>query len=183
MGDEEKEATEVAEKDAPETAEEETAPKEASEDAGTEETVETGEESETDQAGVVGEEGAEDGAGTVDESAEDADEPTEAEIRQAEFQAISSAETIAAVDSMSLLLDVMVPVTVDLGRTEMTINEIMKLGPGAVVKLDQPIGEPVEIRVNGELVGRGEVVVVDDQMGVQLTELCKPKKTSESQGE
>ena len=100
-------------------------------------------------------------------------------MRQAEFQPLTPGDTIASGDNINLLMDVTVPVTIDLGGTRMPLREVLALGPGSVVKLDRPLGEPVDIKVNGELVGRGEVVVVDDQFGVQVTELKKLQKAKE----
>lgn len=95
-------------------------------------------------------------------------------VQRAEFQALSEGRSGPAGDNMYLLLDVTVPVTCELGGTTMSLREILGLGPGSVVRLDRPLGEPVDILVNGERVGKGEVVVVDDQFGVRVTELVEP---------
>ena len=69
----------------------------------------------------------------------------------------------------------MVPVQVQvvLGRTSMPMTQLLKLGRGAVVELDRKVGEPVEIYVNNRLVARGEVVLVDERLGVTMTEIIK----------
>ncbi|MCK4546020.1 MAG: flagellar motor switch protein FliN [Candidatus Eisenbacteria sp.] len=95
-------------------------------------------------------------------------------VRRAEFQTLSSRGSPAVGDNMQLLMEVTVPVTVELGGTILPLREILELGPGSIVKLDRPLGEPVDILVNGEMVGRGEVVVVGDQFGIQVTELVDP---------
>ena len=69
---------------------------------------------------------------------------------------------------------VTVPLTVELGSTEMALREILSLGPGSVVSLNRQMGRPLDILVNGELVGRGEVVVVEEHFGVRVTELVRP---------
>lgn len=76
--------------------------------------------------------------------------------------------------SMDLLLDVELPVTVELGHTQMPIKNILELGVGSVVRLEKVAGEPVDIRVNGKLVARGEVVVVDENFGVRILGLIDP---------
>ncbi len=68
------------------------------------------------------------------------------------------------------LVDVAVEVSVELGRARVTLGEAMALGPGAVVPLDRTAGQPVDLLINGQLVARGEVVVVDDTYGLRITE-------------
>lgn len=75
------------------------------------------------------------------------------------------------VGSIELLQDVALELTVELGRTRMNIGEIMDLGQGSVIELDKMAGEPVDIRVNGVLLGSGEVIVLDDVFGVRVTRL------------
>jgi flagellar motor switch protein FliN/FliY len=70
-----------------------------------------------------------------------------------------------------LLLDVPLEVTVQLGRTRMTIHELLALGPGSVVELDKVAGEPLDIIINDRLVARGEAVVVNDKFGVRITDI------------
>lgn len=70
-----------------------------------------------------------------------------------------------------LLLDVPLEVSVELGRTRMTIQELLSLSPGSVVELDKVAGEPLDIVVNGRLVARGEAVVVNDKFGIRITDI------------
>lgn len=69
-----------------------------------------------------------------------------------------------------------IPVTVSaiLGRARMPVGELLKIGPGVLLELDRRVGEAVDIRVNDRLVARGEVVLVDDRLGVTMTEIVKP---------
>lgn len=76
--------------------------------------------------------------------------------------------------SMQLLRDVHLDVSVELGRTEMTVAEVLELTVGAVVELDRAARAPVDIRVNGTLLAKGEVVVVDDEYAVRVTEIIDP---------
>jgi flagellar motor switch protein FliN/FliY len=63
-----------------------------------------------------------------------------------------------------------------LGKTNMQVSQLLKLGRGAVVELDRKVGEPIDIYVNNRLVARGEVVVVEDRIGVTMTEIIKNDK-------
>jgi flagellar motor switch protein FliN/FliY len=75
---------------------------------------------------------------------------------------------------MSLVLNIGVELTVELGRTQMPIRDVLALGPGALLALDTLAGEPVNLRVNGTLIARGDVVVVDGNYGVRVIELVQP---------
>ena len=81
---------------------------------------------------------------------------------------------IAAGAGLDLLRDVVMEVTVELGRTRMTISELLSLSPGAVVELDRAAASPADLLVNGTLLARGEVVVVDEDFGIRITEIVGP---------
>lgn len=70
-----------------------------------------------------------------------------------------------------LLLDVPLEVMVQLGRTRLTIQELLTLGPGSVIELDKVAGEPLDIIINDRLVARGEAVVINDKFGVRITDI------------
>ena len=91
------------------------------------------------------------------------------------FAPLAPAEP-ARVDArrMNLLRDVMMGVSVELGRTRMTVRELLSLTPGAIVELDRAAGSPVDLLVNGTLMARGEVVVVDEEFAVRVTEIVAP---------
>jgi flagellar motor switch protein FliN len=93
------------------------------------------------------------------------------EVRRAEFQPLTPRAKSDSPGNLGRLMDVVVSITIELGSTEMPLGEVLELGSGAVVKLDRVVGDPVDILVNHELVGRGEVVVVDDYFGVRVTQL------------
>lgn len=84
----------------------------------------------------------------------------------------------AAQENLSLenVYDIPVQVTVVLGKTSMQVNQLLKLGRGAVIELDKKVGEAIDIFVNNRLVARGEVVVVEDRIGVTMTEIIKAEK-------
>ena len=73
----------------------------------------------------------------------------------------------------SAIYEVEVEVSAVLGTAYMQISQILKLGRGAVVELDRKVGEPIELRANEALVGRGEIVVIDDKLGVTMTEVIR----------
>ena len=72
---------------------------------------------------------------------------------------------------LARLHDVPVELTVEIGRTRMTIGETLNLGPGAIVSLNRLAGEPVDLLVNGTPIARGEVVVIDEEFGLRITEV------------
>jgi flagellar motor switch protein FliN/FliY len=80
--------------------------------------------------------------------------------------------TRAAAD-LEAVFDVPVKVSAVLGRARMEVGELLKLGPGAVLELDRKVGEAIDIYVNNRLVARGEVVLVEDKLGVTMTEIIK----------
>ncbi len=84
--------------------------------------------------------------------------------------------------NMALLLDVPLRVTVELGRARMLIKDVLNLCPGTIVELDKLAGEPVDILVNDRLLGRGEVVVVDEKFGVRVTEILAPEAVTRATG-
>ncbi|MDA8088469.1 MAG: flagellar motor switch protein FliN [Nitrospiraceae bacterium] len=75
---------------------------------------------------------------------------------------------------IDFLLDIPLEVTVELGNTRMLIRDLLQLGQGSVVELDKLAGEPLEVLVNGKLVARGEVVVINEKFGVRLTDIISP---------
>jgi len=76
--------------------------------------------------------------------------------------------------TLGFLLDVRISVSVEVGRVQMPVRQVMELGPGAVIELQRSASEPVEIHANGKCIGRGEIVVVGEQFGVRVTELGPP---------
>ncbi|HQP47454.1 MAG TPA: flagellar motor switch protein FliN [Spirochaetota bacterium] len=76
--------------------------------------------------------------------------------------------------NINLLLDVKLALTVELGRTTMLVKDILGLGEGSIIELDKLAGEPVDLLVNGKLIARGEVVVIDENFGVRVTDIVSP---------
>ena len=78
--------------------------------------------------------------------------------------------------ALDLLMDIELPIIIELGRTQMSLKRILELGPGAIVEMDRLAGEPVDILINGKVVARGEVVVVDENFGVRILSLVSPEE-------
>ncbi|HMO54572.1 MAG TPA: flagellar motor switch protein FliN, partial [Tepidiformaceae bacterium] len=83
--------------------------------------------------------------------------------------------------NIDLLSRLQMNVSVELGRTELTVAEGLGLGPGSVIELDRLAGEPVDIMVNDRLIARGEVVVVDENFGVRVVEVVRRTADAEEQ--
>ncbi|CRF34670.1 flagellar motor switch protein [Brachyspira suanatina] len=74
-------------------------------------------------------------------------------------------------NNIGLLMDVTINVTVELGRARLSIKEILSLGEGSIIELQKLAGEPVDLLVNGKLIAKGEVVVIDECFGVRVTDI------------
>jgi len=77
-------------------------------------------------------------------------------------------------NNMEMLMDVHIPVLVELGKTEMLMRDVLSLTPGAIIELDSLAGEPVKISVRGKIIAYGEVVVVDENFGVKISRIASP---------
>jgi flagellar motor switch protein FliN len=86
------------------------------------------------------------------------------------------AEAVRSVQDLEAVYDIPVQVSAVLGRATMEVSQLLKLGRGAVVELDRKVGEAIDIYVNNRLVARGEVVVVEDRLGVTMTEIVKGER-------
>ncbi|TAN27725.1 MAG: flagellar motor switch protein FliN [Castellaniella sp.] len=89
------------------------------------------------------------------------------------FQPLVNQENSADSD-IDMIMDIPVQLSVELGRTRLTIKNILQLGQGSVVELDGLAGEPMDLYVNGYLIAQGEVVVVDDKYGIRVTDIITP---------
>ncbi len=98
------------------------------------------------------------------------------EVSQAEFQQLSKPVGSTETRNIEMLLDVNLPVSIELGKTNMSISDILSLGPGSVVELNKLAGEPVDVLVNNKAVAKGEVVVIDENFGVRVTQLLTPEE-------
>jgi flagellar motor switch protein FliN/FliY len=105
-----------------------------------------------------------------------------ADVSAAEFQQLQEPAGGKSPQNIDLLMDVDLPVSIELGRTKMSIADILALGPGSVVELNKLAGEPVDLMVNNKMVARGEVVVVDENFGLRITQLMTPEERLKSLG-
>lgn len=97
-------------------------------------------------------------------------------VKPKEFENFGGIEKSGEEQNIDILLDVTLPVAIELGRTSMPIHDILNLGPGSVVELNRLAGEPVDLLVNDKLIARGEVVVVDENFGVRITSMVSPEE-------
>ena len=108
-------------------------------------------------------------------------------MAEAEAEAFAAAGGRAPADDldgdsrdMDFILDIPLEVTVELGRTRMVINDLLKLGQGSVIELAKTAGDTLEVLANQRLVARGEVVVMNEKYGIRLTEIVSPTERLES---
>lgn len=95
-------------------------------------------------------------------------------VQPAQFQSFSgSGNPVAGQENIGLIMDVPLNVTVELGRTAKSISEILDFAPGSIIELDRIAGEPIDVLVNGKLVAKGEVVVIEECFSVRITEIIK----------
>jgi len=95
-------------------------------------------------------------------------------VRPIQFGTLESTPPLEGPGNLNLLLDVPLEISVELGSTKMRIKEILELGIGSVIELDRLAGELVDILVNGKLIAKGEVVVIDENFGVKITDIVSP---------
>ncbi len=103
------------------------------------------------------------------EDAEGGDEAT----RGPDVDPLEEREIVRSATDLSAVFDVPVNVSAVLGKSRMQVSALLKLGRGAVIELDRKVGEAVDIYVNDRLVARGEVVVIEDRLGITMTEIIK----------
>lgn len=98
-------------------------------------------------------------------------------VQPAQFQSFDDTASGTAIpENIALIQDVPLKVTVELGRTVKRVSEVLEFGPGTIVELDRIVGEPLDILVNGQYVAKGEVVVIDENYGIRVTDIVNPNK-------
>lgn len=83
---------------------------------------------------------------------------------------------------IELILDIPLDVSVELGRVKMLVNDLLQLGQGSIIELNNAVGDPLEIYINNKLIARGEVVVVDEKFGIRVTDILSPHERVKSLG-
>lgn len=96
-------------------------------------------------------------------------------VHPAEFQNFDVGSFMRQKENIDIIMDVPLEVTVELGRTHKLIKEILEFSPGTIIELDKLAGEPIDILVNGKFVAKGEVVVIDENFGIRITEIVNPE--------
>ena len=96
---------------------------------------------------------------------------TNVNVQPAQFQSFDVAAVMQQKENIGIIMDVPLEVTVELGRTSKKIKEILEFTPGSIIELDKLAGEPIDILVNGKFVAKGEVVVIDDNFGIKITDI------------
>jgi flagellar motor switch protein FliN/FliY len=113
---------------------------------------------------------------SASDSAEDLTATPAEQVAPASFTNFTPTTSNAAGNDISMILDIPVQLTVELGRTRIPIKHILQLAQGSVIELDALAGEPMDVLVNGYLIAQGEVVVVNDKFGIRLTDIVTPSE-------
>lgn len=108
--------------------------------------------------------------------AEQAATPTAPEVQPHVFEQFGGSSGGTAHNDLDMILDIPVQLTVELGRTKMPIKNLLQLAQGSVVELAGMAGEPLDVLINGFLIAQGEVVVVNDKLGIRLTDIITPSE-------
>jgi len=103
-----------------------------------------------------------------------ANSPYQAKPASQLFEDLGDGSKQRSINDYDMILDIPVQITVELGRTKITIRNLLQLAHGSVVELDGLAGEPMDVLVNGTLIAQGEVVVVNDKFGIRLTDIITP---------
>jgi flagellar motor switch protein FliN/FliY len=97
-------------------------------------------------------------------------------VQPARFKSLDDDLITIERKNINLIMDVPLEVTVELGRTQKLIRDVLELSPGSVIELEKLAGEPVDILVNGKRIAKGEVVVIDENFAVRITDIVHPSK-------
>ena len=95
-------------------------------------------------------------------------------VQPVQYQTFDDSKILVEKKNLGLIMDVPLEVTVELGRTNKLIKDILEFGQGSIIQLDKLAGEPVDILVNGKIIAKGEVVVIDESFGVRITDIIPP---------
>ncbi|UZN22975.1 flagellar motor switch protein FliN [bacterium 3DAC] len=99
------------------------------------------------------------------------------DVQEVDFAPLQPADSVKPYpENLELLLDVNVTISVEIGRTKMTLRELLSLGEGSIIQLDKLAGEPMNVLVNGKVIARGEVVVIDESFGVRILEIVDKRE-------
>ncbi|GHC26130.1 flagellar motor switch protein FliN [Aidingimonas halophila] len=126
-------------------------------------------------AAALAEQEAAEQASEQDAPQEETPQPSQAAGDQV-FKPLDKDSGNSGMRDLEMIMDIPVKLTVELGRTRITIKQLLELAQGSVIELDGLAGEPMDILINGYLIAQGEVVVVDDKYGIRITEIITPSE-------
>lgn len=110
-----------------------------------------------------------------DATADDAPQANQQEFQQVAAKQLNESRSAESGDvKLDVILDIPVTISMEIGRTQVSIRNLLQLNQGSVVELDRLAGEPMDVLVNGTLVAHGEVVVVNEKFGIRLTDVISP---------
>lgn len=97
-------------------------------------------------------------------------------VKKPTFETFKKQSSVKHQSSIDLVGDIPVEITAELGRATKHIGEILEYGPGTIIELDKLVGEPLSIYANGKFIAKGEVVIIDDNFGIRITDIPNPYK-------
>ncbi|ATJ84672.1 flagellar motor switch protein FliN [Halomonas beimenensis] len=133
-------------------------------------------EDEDPWAAALAEQAAADSAQEEESPAEPASSQPAQPAGESVFQPLEQGQGSGVPRDLEMIMDIPVKLTVELGRTKLTIKQLLELAQGSVVELEGLAGEPMDILINGYLIAQGEVVVVEDKYGIRITEIITPSE-------
>ncbi|OAZ98502.1 flagellar motor switch protein FliN [Halomonas sp. G11] len=136
-----------------------------------------GEDEDPWAAALAEQQAVEEEASAEDENAADEAPASEAKAASDDvFRPLTQEGGTTPSRDLEMIMDIPVKLTVELGRTKLTIKQLLELAQGSVIELDGLAGEPMDILINGYLVAQGEVVVIEDKYGIRITEIITPSE-------
>ncbi|MDI5922806.1 flagellar motor switch protein FliN [Halomonas sp. LR5S13] len=127
-------------------------------------------------AEAMAEQAAAESAEQEQEAEEPAATPSAQSAGSSVFRPLEAGQGVEKGRDLEMIMDIPVKLTVELGRTKLTIKQLLELAQGSVIELDGLAGEPMDILINGYLIAQGEVVVVEDKYGIRITEIITPSE-------
>lgn len=124
-----------------------------------------------DWAAAMEQQAAEEGGGEGESEAYEADS-----VDFEEFDAAGAPQNLTGNPDLDVILDIPVSISMEVGRTSITIRNLLQLNQGSVIELDRLAGEPLDVLVNGTLIAHGEVVVVNEKFGIRMTDVISPSE-------
>lgn len=117
---------------------------------------------------------------TTAEQTQTTEQSPKVSAKSAEFQEAAAAPDTGS-NSIDMILNMTVPITVAIGKTQMSIQRLLQLGPGSVVQLEKPVSEPMELYLNGSKFATGEVVVIEDQFAIRIVNIIDDKTQTDGE--